>query len=91
MTLRVLYRLRFLCEQHPLDLISFQFCLPLALDILNVSPLTEKQRAEVEEQVTLVLEFISFQASLCSSSFSTQLIGKAKINKFTAFKSYDDF
>jgi len=69
MTLRVLYRLRFLGEQHPLDLISFQFCLPLALDILNVSRLTENQRAEAEEQITLVLEFISFQASLCSPPF----------------------
>jgi hypothetical protein len=65
MTLRVLYRLRFLSEQHPLDLISYQFCLPLALEVLNVSSLTDKQRTEAEEQITLVLEFISFQASLC--------------------------
>lgn len=52
-------------EQHPLDLISFQYCLPLTLEILDVVHRTEKERTDAEEQITLVLEFISFQATLC--------------------------
>ena len=66
LNLRVLYRLRFLSEQHPLDLTSFQYCLPLALEILDVAKQTEKERTEAEEQITLALEFISFQATLCT-------------------------
>ena len=65
LSLRVLYRLRFLSEQHPLDLTSFQFCLPYALEILNVANKSDKERGETEEQVTLALEFLSFQATLC--------------------------
>lgn len=67
LTLRVLYRLRFLSEQHPLDLISFQYSLPLALEILDVTKQTENERMDKEEHITLALEFISFQATLCTS------------------------
>jgi hypothetical protein len=63
----MLYRLRFVSEQHPLDLTSFQYCLPLALQILDVARQSEKERTEAEEQITLALEFISFQAMLCAA------------------------
>jgi hypothetical protein len=66
LNLRVLYRLRFLSEQHPLDITSFQYCLALGLEILDVAKRSEKERSETEEQITLVLEFISFQATLCN-------------------------
>ena len=69
LNLRVLYRLRFLSEQHPLDIISLQYCLPLALQILDVANQTEKERTEGEEQITLALEFISFQATLCTALY----------------------
>jgi len=73
LNLRVLYRLRFLSEQRPLDLTSFQYCLPLALEILNVAKRTDKERTETEEQITLVLEILSFQATLCTPCFGDQL------------------
>jgi len=65
LNLRVLYRLKFLNETIPLDITSFQYCLPLALEILNVGSPTDKERAEAEEKITLSLLFISFHASLC--------------------------
>ena len=73
LALRVLYRLRFLSEQHPLDITSFQYCLPLALEILNIANQTEKMRNESEEQITLALEFVSFQATLCMTRLMATL------------------
>ena len=74
LNLRVLYRLRFLSEQRPLDLTSFQYCLPLALEILDVAKRTEKERTDAEEQITLALEFLSFQATLCAVNSYHQLM-----------------
>jgi hypothetical protein len=74
MILRVLYRLRFLGEQHPLDLTSFQYCLPLALQVLAVAKGSEKNRSDTEEQITLALEFMSFHAGLCNNHFLPSLI-----------------
>ena len=68
--LRVLYRLRFLSEQHPLDITSFQYSLPLALEVFQVANLSEKQRADAEEKITLALEFVSYQSALCTSSIN---------------------
>jgi hypothetical protein len=65
--LRVLYRLRFLSEQLPLDLISFQYCLPLILEILHVHKRNEEVATQDEEQITLALEFINFEASLAAN------------------------
>ena len=65
LNLRVLYRLKFSTETIPLDITSFQYCLPFALEILDVANRTESERTEAEEQITLALEFISFQATLC--------------------------
>jgi hypothetical protein len=64
----VLYRLRFLSEQHPLDLASLQYCLPLVLEVLNASARSGKISEADEEQVTLALEFLVFQATLCEIS-----------------------
>jgi len=66
--LRVLYRLRFLSEQHPLDLTSLQYCLPLILEVLNACVRSRKTSETDEEEVTLALEFIVFQATLCKIS-----------------------
>jgi hypothetical protein len=88
MNLRVLYRLRFIGEQHPLDLTSFQYCLPLALQMLSLARGSEEDHSEVEEQITLALEFISFHANLCNEPFIRLLMEQLSIRIFQGHKSF---
>jgi hypothetical protein len=45
----------------------------LALEILNVANQTEKMKNDSEEQITLALEFVSFQATLCMTRLMATL------------------
>ncbi|KAF2147406.1 uncharacterized protein K452DRAFT_314567 [Aplosporella prunicola CBS 121167] len=63
---RLLYRLRFLCEQRPLDSVSLTYILPLAFLVLEKGAIDKKEEEEIDEQIVLALEFISFHTTSCS-------------------------
>lgn len=67
LTLRILYRLHFLCEQTPLDLASVSFVEPLITRLisrggLDVSP---DDADTIEEQTRLALNFVAFHGNAC--------------------------
>ncbi|KAL8690219.1 MAG: hypothetical protein Q9218_004282 [Villophora microphyllina] len=59
---RVLYRLRFMGEQRPFDTISLIYILPLAMNVVRGMGIGRKVPDEVDEQVTLALEFLALYA-----------------------------
>lgn len=79
LVLRILYRLRFLCDQAPLDLASLSFVEALITRIIKAGGLgvsdgqqaSKKEASEDDpddsavEQVQLALDFISFHTSAC--------------------------
>lgn len=62
---RILYRLRFASEQRPFDTITLGYILPLFFAILNQNGIKGTGSEEGEEQILLVLEFLSFHTSSC--------------------------
>ncbi|KAG9879256.1 ARM repeat-containing protein, partial [Aureobasidium melanogenum] len=62
---RVLYRLRFLGEQRPLDAVTLSYCLPLAFLVLEQGGVGKSQEEEAQEQIILAAEFLSFHAETC--------------------------
>lgn len=64
--IRVLYRLRFLSEQAPLDAASFSYAFPLLQQVL-VSGGIEGEDEEKLEQSALSLSIIKFHAGECKS------------------------
>ncbi|THW18852.1 translational activator [Aureobasidium pullulans] len=63
---RVLYRLRFLGEQRPLDAVTLSYCLPLAFLVLEQGGVGKSEEEEAQEQIILAAEFLSFHADTCS-------------------------
>ncbi|KAF2877785.1 translational activator [Massariosphaeria phaeospora] len=63
---RVLYRLRFMSEQRPLDTVSLAYCLPLIFLVLEKGGIGRPSPEESDEQLVLALEVLSFHANSCS-------------------------
>lgn len=57
---RVLWRLRFLAEQRPLDVVSLAYTLPLIFLVLENGGFAAKGSEEADEQLVLAVEFLSF-------------------------------
>ena len=64
---RVLYRLRFSAEQRPLDTVSLLCILPLIHEVLTAGGVAKKEPEEVDEQITLALEILSYHVDLFSN------------------------
>lgn len=69
--LRVLYRLRSLSEQTPLDPATFSYAFPLLQQVIQKGGIESGQDDEPLEQVTLSLDIIKFHCGECASSFSS--------------------
>jgi hypothetical protein len=65
---RVLYRLRFVAEQGPLDLTTVSFVAPLLTSVITQGGLgvPEDDSESAAEQVQLALDFIAYHAGACS-------------------------
>jgi hypothetical protein len=63
---RVLYRLRTMGEQRPLDAVTLSYCLPLAFLVLQQGGVGKSEEEEAQEQIMLAVEFLSFHADTCS-------------------------
>ncbi|KAL8920378.1 MAG: hypothetical protein Q9172_004520 [Xanthocarpia lactea] len=72
---RTLYRLRFLSEQRPFDRISLIYILPLAVAVLRDGGVGRTEPDEIDEQITLALEFLAHHADL----FSDQRLPRSEI------------
>ncbi|PWN35796.1 ARM repeat-containing protein [Meira miltonrushii] len=70
LALRILYRLRFLCEQAPLDLASISFVEPFISKVIlsNGLDLAADDEDGTLEQVQLALDFITFHGEACRDS-----------------------
>ncbi|KAL8970028.1 MAG: hypothetical protein Q9183_001711, partial [Haloplaca sp. 2 TL-2023] len=65
---RVLYRIRFMSEQRPFDTTSLLYILPLAMTVLQAKGVGRADADEIDEQLTLALEFFTFHANLFSET-----------------------
>ncbi|KAI7873032.1 armadillo-type protein [Spinellus fusiger] len=70
---RVLYRLRFITENQPLDPSSFAYCLPLLHQALSQGGIEcvdaeDDENDSVLDQITMVIDIISFHCSEGNSS-----------------------
>ena len=65
---RILYRLHFLGEQRPFDEISLLYMLPLMAVLICQGGAPHSTEEEANEQMILVLEFLSFHADKFSST-----------------------
>ncbi|KAK6355078.1 translational activator of GCN4 [Orbilia brochopaga] len=63
---RVLYRIRFLGEQRPLDAISLHYILPLVLKVLEDGGVATKSPEGIEEQLVLALEILAAHTGTCT-------------------------
>lgn len=64
---RVLYRLRFTAEQLQFDVTSLSYMLPLMITVLESNGVDRPPGDDADEQITLVLEFLSLHTDLFSS------------------------
>ena len=62
---RVLYRLRFLSEQRPLDAVSLIYTVPLLLLILQKGGFGDAAD-EIDAQLVLAIEILSFHTDICA-------------------------
>ncbi|KAK8236757.1 translational activator [Phyllosticta capitalensis] len=72
---RLLYRLRFLSEQRPLDSVSLTYILPLIFFVLESGSIDKSNEEEADEQILLALEFLSFH----TDSSSEKSLPRAKL------------
>lgn len=63
--LRVLYRLRSLSEQTPLDPATFSYAFPLLLQVIEKGRIGAGEDDEPLEQVALSLDVIKFHCGEC--------------------------
>jgi hypothetical protein len=62
---RVLYRLRFLSEQRPLDAVSLAYCFPLLFLVLEKGGIGKSAAEEADEQLILAIEVLTFHTNSC--------------------------
>lgn len=62
---RVMYRLRFLSEQRPLDAVSLAYCLPLIFLVLEKGGIGKSAPEEADEQLILAIEILAFHTNSC--------------------------
>lgn len=62
---RVLYRIRSVAEQRPLDTISLIYTLPLILKVITNGGIGQLDSEAAEEQVVLALEFLAQHTESC--------------------------
>lgn len=62
---RVLYRLRFVAEQRPLDAVTLSYILPLTFLVLEKGGIG-RTGEEADEQIVLAIEVLSFHADTCT-------------------------
>ncbi|KAL5118494.1 translational activator of GCN4 [Pleosporales sp. CAS-2024a] len=63
---RVLYRLRFLGEQRPLDAVTLAYCFPLVFLVLEKGGIGRSSPEEADEQLILAIEIIAFHTNACT-------------------------
>jgi hypothetical protein len=63
---RVLYRLRFLGEQRPLDPVTLAYCFPLVFLVLEKGGIGRSSAEEADEQLILAIEIMSFHTNACT-------------------------
>ncbi|KAJ4375282.1 translational activator of GCN4 [Neocucurbitaria cava] len=63
---RVLYRLRFLSEQRPLDAVSLAYCFPLVFLVLEKGGIGKSSAEEADEQLILAIEILTFHTNSCT-------------------------
>lgn len=64
---RVLHRLRFMGEQRPFDAITLSYILPLIFLVLDHGGIDRSSADEADEQIILVVEFLSFHTEAFSN------------------------
>lgn len=52
-------------EQRPFDTVSLMYLLPLAMTVLRANGIGRTEPDEVDEQITLALEFFSLHTDSC--------------------------
>ena len=62
---RVLYRLRFMSDQRPLDTVSLTYCFPLIFLVLEKGGIGRKSAEDADEQLILAIETLTFHANSC--------------------------
>jgi len=72
LVLRVLYRLRSLSEQTPLDSATFSYAFPLLFQVIQKRGIESGEDDESSEQVALSLDIIKFHCGECTSSSPDQ-------------------
>ena len=72
---RLLYRFRLLSEQRPFETISLLYMIPLVTQVLRKQGIGSTKQEEIEEQVTLALDFLSFH----TDSFSDSALPRTEI------------
>ncbi|KAF1848328.1 translational activator [Cucurbitaria berberidis CBS 394.84] len=65
---RVLYRLRFLSEQRPLDAVSLAYCFPVIFLVLEKSGIGRSSAEEADEQLVLAIEVLAFHTNSCTDN-----------------------
>lgn len=68
LVVRVLYKLRFLSEQIPLDAISLIYILPLIMLVFNENGIECTNSDEKDEQLMLAIETLTFHTEICECS-----------------------
>ena len=63
---RLLYRFRLLSEQRPFEITSLRYMMPLIAQVLQKQGLGRLEQEEMEEQVTLAVEFLSLHSEALS-------------------------
>ena len=83
---RILYRLRFSSEQRPFDSVSLAYIMPLVFSVLNNQGLGLSAADDVDEQLTLAFEFISFHIDNCRLPYLPNEIGGSNFVWFGSFR-----
>ncbi|KAF8447085.1 armadillo-type protein [Kalaharituber pfeilii] len=68
LTTRLLYRLRFTAEQRPFDTTSLSFILTFVLLVLRKGGIGTKSSEEIDEQIVLALEFLTYHTEASSET-----------------------
>lgn len=74
LVLRVLYRLRSLSVQTPLDSATFSYAFPLLFQVIQNRGIGSGEDDEPSEQVALSLDIIKFHCGECTSSSQIKLV-----------------